>query len=100
METQQLRLHTGQEALDQEFTEAVLVFSDNTFEEAGKQVRWTRDPGARLDQLYASRQKEREDNGAEWLPRIFLSVLSADRPRTAFFGAELKTGKGWIQVVY
>ncbi len=99
LEAQQLRLHTGQDVLDMEFTEAALVFSDQTFDEVNHQAKWQRGSDVRLAQLYVSRQQEREDAGAELLPRLFQGVLSADRNRTALFAADLKTEKkGWVHV--
>jgi hypothetical protein len=96
-ELQQLKLFTRQEKLNAEFTDATFTFSDGLVEEVSKQVKW-RD-GGNGDDVYAKRQQEREDIGGEYLPRIFKSVLSADRKRTAYFLADLKVkDHGWIQV--
>ncbi len=95
-ETQQLRLFTKQDKLDMTFSESTFSFTDGLLDEVGKQVKW-RDGGA-ADELYAKRQQEREDVGAEYLPRLFKSVMSPDRKRTAYFLADLKTEKSWIEV--
>ncbi len=96
-EKQQLRLFLKRDSLDLEFTEAVFCFADNTFEELGGQVHWAPSADTRLGRLYHDRQQEREDAGAELLPRLFQSILSADRQRTALFSADLKTKeKDWV----
>ncbi len=97
LEQQQLRLFTGQDALDMEFSEATFSFNDNTAEQLAAAGR-AGGAAARLQELYLSRQNDREDVGAELLPRLFKGVLSKDRKRGAFFVADLKTrDKGWIQ---
>lgn len=96
-EAQQLKLFTQQERLAATFSEATFTFSDGLLEEVEKQVKWKDGPGG--DDFYAKRQQEREDVGGEYLPRIFKSVMSPDRKRTAYFLADLKTKEaGWIQV--
>jgi len=98
-EAQQLRLLTGQDRLAMDFIEAAFVFSDDTFEEVGRNARWGPGAESKLPEIYLDRQKQREDVGAELLPRLVKSVLSADRKRTALFAADLKTNeKGWIHV--
>jgi hypothetical protein len=98
-ETQQVWLHTGQETLDLEFTDAAFVFSDETFDQIGRGATWRTEPGTQLAEIYADRQRQREECGAELLPRLFRSIVSADRSRSSFFFAELKTEKkGWIYV--
>ena len=97
-EAQQLRLFTKQDKLDMTFSEATFSFTDGLLDEVGKQVKW-KDGGA-ADELYAKRQQEREDVGAEYLPRLFKSVMSPDRKRTAYFLADLKSDKSWIEVRY
>ena len=80
------------------FTDATFSFTDGFAEEIAKQVKWQAN-GPAGDDLYANRQKDREDMGAEYLPRLFKSVLSPDRQRTAYFLADLKTKeKGWVEV--
>ena len=96
-EAQQLKLFTGQEKLAATFTEATFTFNDGLLEEVGKQVKWKDGPSG--DDFYAKRQQEREDIGGEYLPRVFKSVMSPDRKRTAYFLADLKTKEaGWVQV--
>jgi hypothetical protein len=96
-EAQQLKLFTRQERLSAAFSEATFTFSDGLMEEVEKQVKWKDGPGG--DDLYAKRQQEREDIGGQYLPRIFKSVMSPDRKRTAYFLADLKTKEaGWVQV--
>src|SRR2546423_5076211 len=98
MEAQQLRLFTKQDKLDMPFADATFSFSDSLLDEISKQVKW-QPAGPASDALYANRQKEREEVGAEYLPRLFKSVLSTDRQRTAYFLADLKTkDKGWVEV--
>jgi len=97
-EARQLRLFTKQDKLDMTFSDATFSFTDGFYEDVAKQVKWASSAGAG-DDLYAKRQKEREDLGAEYLPRLFKSVLSGDRKRTAYFLADLKAkDKGWIEV--
>ena len=100
LEVQQLRLFTKQDKLNMAFTDATFSFTDSLLDEVAKQVKWqTGAPAA--DDLCANRQKEREDLGAEYLPRLFKGVWSPDRPRTAYFLADLKTReKGWVEVRY
>jgi len=98
-EKRQLRSLTGKEALDMEFSEAVFVFADGTAEELGGKVQWGAASGAQTGRLFLNRHQAREDVGEELLPRLFKSVLSGDRRRTALFAADLKTNeKGWIAV--
>ncbi len=97
IEAHQLQLLAGQESLGMEFTEATFTFSDGTFGEIGRQVHWRPAPDSSIGSLYLKRQDAREGVGAELVPRLFKSVLSNDRKRTAFFAADLKTNeKGWI----
>jgi peptidase M1-like protein len=98
IEAQQLFLFTKQPKLDMPFTDATFSFTDGLLEEVAKQVKW-QGTGPAADELYAKRQQEREDLGAEYLPRLFKSVMSGDRKRTSYFLAELKTkDKGWVEV--
>ena len=98
-EAQQLRLFTKQDKLDMTFSEATFSFTDGLLDEVGKQVKWK--DGAPADELYAKRQQEREDAGAEYLPRLFKSVMSPDRKRTAYFLADMKTKEAsWVEVRY
>jgi hypothetical protein len=96
-EAQQLRLFTKQDRLNVDFTDATFSFTDGLLEEVRKQVKW-QTSGATSDDLYAKRQKEREDLGESSMPRLLQSILSADRARTAYFLADLKTDKSWVEV--
>ncbi len=99
VEAHQLRLFTKQDKLDAVFTDATFSFTDGFFDEVAKQVRWSPSAAA-ADDLYVKRQQQREDLGAAHVPRLFKSVLSGDRKRTAFFLADLKTkDKGWVEAV-
>jgi hypothetical protein len=101
LEVQQLQLFTGKRSLEMEFTEATLTFTDGTYDEVAKQVRWASAADAHLAELYERRQQEREDLGAAVLPRLFQGVLSGDRKRTALFVADLNTKeKGWMEVSF
>ncbi len=97
VEAYELRLFTKQDKLDMSFSEAAFSFTDGFFDEIARQVKWQ--TGAPGDDLYAKRQKDREQLGAAYLPRLYKSVLSGDRQRTAYFLADLKTKeKGWVEV--
>jgi len=96
-EAQQLHLFTKQDKLNVEFTDATFSFTDGLFDEVAKQVKW-RSSGPAADDLYAKRQAEREDLGESAMPRLLQSILSADRARTEYFLADLKTDKGWVEV--
>ncbi len=97
IEAQQLRLFTKQDKLDMPFTEATFSFTDGLFDEVAKQVKW-QPSGPVNDDLYAKRQKEREDLGESALPRLLQGILSTDHARTAYLSADLKiTGKDWVE---
>jgi len=96
-EAQQLRLFTKQDRLNVEFGDATFSFTDGLLDEIGKQVKW-QTSGPAADDLYAKRQKEREDLGESSMPRLLQSILSADRARTAYFLADLRIDKGWVEV--
>jgi len=96
IEAEQLALFTKQTKLDMTFSEATFSFTGSLYDEIAKQVKWQNAPGA--DDLYAKRQQEREELGAEYLPRLFEGVLSPEPRRTEYFLADLKTKeKGWIE---
>ncbi len=100
IEREQLQLFTKQDKLDMSFGEATFSFTDKFFEEVAAQVKWQQG-GQANDNLYASRQTERENLGAAYLPRLFKGVLSPDKARTAYFLADLKSKeKGWVEVRY
>jgi len=97
IEAQQLKLFKKQDKLDMSFTDATLSFTDGLFEEVEKQVKWQASGGPN-DDIYAKRQKDREDLGESAVPRLLQGVLSADRARTAYFLADLKVaGKDWVE---
>jgi len=97
IEGQQLRLFTRQDRLDVSFSDATFSFTDGLVDELSKQVKWQA-TGPASDDLYGKRVKEREDLGESSLPRLLESILSTDRTRTAYFLADLKTDKSWIEV--
>src|SRR6266849_2950308 len=100
IEAQQLRLFTKQDKLDMPFTDGTFSFTDGLFDEVAKQVQWQPSGGA-SDDLYANRQKAREDLGEAAVPRLLQGVLSADGARTAYFLADLKVaGKDWVEFHY
>jgi hypothetical protein len=100
LEAQQLKLFTGHETMAMEFSEATFSFTDFTFDEVAAQVKWS-GADAGLGGLYTGRQQDREDVGAEVVPRIFKGILSKDRKATALCFADLKTSdKGWVAVQY
>ncbi|HTQ58686.1 MAG TPA: M1 family aminopeptidase [Candidatus Solibacter sp.] len=98
LEAQQLRLFTKQDKLNVDFSDATFSFTDGLFDEVAKQVKWQA-AGPAGDDLYAKRQKERENLGESALPRLMQSILSADRTRMAYFLADMKTSeKSWVEV--
>lgn len=97
-EAQQLRLFVKQDKLDVSFTDATFSFTDGLVDEVAKQVKW-QTSGPAADDLYAKRQKEREDLGESSMPRLLQGILSTDRARTAYFLADLKVNdKNWVEV--
>ena len=100
-EAQQLQLFTKQSSLSMEFSEATFSFTDGTFDEVSKQVKWTNATDNSLGNLYQSRQRFREELGAQIVPRIFEGLLSENRAKTAYFAAEVKTNNaGWVLATY
>ena len=97
-EQQQLRLLAKLEAIQLDFTEAVFMFTDATFEEVTAKAQWA--SGAQISApatLFIERQQAREDVGAELLPKFYQYAVSSSQPRAQFFAADLKTvQKGWI----
>jgi len=82
------------------FTDATFSFTDGLFDEVAKQVKWQASGGSAED-LYANRQKAREDLGQAALPRLLQGILSADRARTGYFLADLRAGgKDWVECQY
>jgi hypothetical protein len=100
IEAQQLKLFTKQVRLDLPFTDATFSFTDGLADDLAKQLKWQA-AGPASDDLYANRQKAREDLGEAALPRLLQGMLAADRVRTAYFLADLKVaGKGWVEFRY
>jgi hypothetical protein len=100
-EAQQLELFTKQKSLSLDFTQATFSFTDGTFEEVAKQVKWVTARDNSLAELYENRQRAREDLAAEMVPRIYEGVLSANRNQTAYFAADMKTDSfGWVLARY
>lgn len=100
-EAQQLQLFAKVPTLNADFDQATVSFTDGTFDEVAKEVKWTSAGDNSLADLYQKRQRTREDLAAEIVPRIFEGVLSGDHQRTAYFAAELKTSNdGWILAKY
>ncbi len=98
LESQQLYLFTKQDKLDMAFSEATFSFTDALLDEVAKQLKWQPN-GPAADDLYAKRQRDREDLGESAVPRLLQGILSEDRSRTAFFLADLKTkDRGWVEV--
>ncbi len=98
-EAQQLRLFTKRDALDLEFAEATFCFTDGLLNEMAGHLQWIE--GRPSDNLYAKRQQEREDAGAEYVPKLFKSLMSPDKKHTAYFVIDLNTKEmGWIEVRY
>ncbi len=96
-EAQQLKLFTKQDKLNVNFSEATFSFTDGLLDEVGKQVKW-QTSGSAADELYAKRQKDREDLGESSMPRLLQGILSADKTRNAYFLADLKADKGWVEI--
>ena len=100
IEAQQLKLFTKQVKLDMPFTDATFSFTDGLVGDLAKQAKWQAS-GLPSDDLYANRQKAREDLGEAALPRLLAGILAADRVRTAYFLADLKIGgKDWVEFRY
>ena len=98
VEAQQLRFFTGKDVFDMEFTEAVITFTDKTYDEVAATVQWEPSAAdASLAKTYKERQEFLENYGAQLLPRLVKGVLSADKKQTELFFAEVKTAeKGWV----
>ncbi len=96
-ERQQIQLFLGTDRIDLAFSEAVLSFSNNIYNELSAQLHET-EPGLGIEDLYASRTQHLEELGASFLPRLFKSVLSDDHTTNGIFRADLKTAEmGWVE---
>ena len=84
LEAQQLRLHTGQDSLDMEFTEAVLLFDDRTFEEVSQQAKWQRrlrcPPGTELCQAASRSARMPGPNCCLVCLRVFFAETAVEAP--------------------
>lgn len=100
LEIQQLRFHSKQAPLEAEFTEALLVFTDNTLDELRRQANFQSGDVADLQSLYWDRNADLIRWGLNWEPPV-LKSLGSDRPeRYALFVAELKTrSHGWLTLI-
>jgi hypothetical protein len=98
-EAQQLDLLLKGDSVDFQFTDAVLNFSSDAFDELARQLTWSPSNSGNLADLYRSRMHEWEERGSPLQPRIVQSLLSAGGKRDAFLDVELKTdGRGWMMV--
>lgn len=99
IEGQQLKLFAKEEKVNFSFTDATFSFTDDLADELAKRVKW--EGAGANDDLYASRQKAREDLGEAALPRMLQGLTAADRKRTSYFLADLKlSGKDWVEFRY
>jgi hypothetical protein len=99
-EAQQLKFFAKEEKINFSFTDATFSFTDGLVEEVAKQAKWL-SSAVPNDDLYANRQKTREDLGEAALPRMLQGILTADRGRAAYFLADLKlSGKDWVEFHY
>ncbi|HEV2489474.1 MAG TPA: hypothetical protein VGT03_06680 [Candidatus Acidoferrales bacterium] len=69
-EAQQLELFTKQKTLSLDFTDATFSFTDETFDDIARQVKWVSLTDTSLAKLYQDRQRAREGLAAEIVPRI------------------------------
>jgi hypothetical protein len=100
LERQQLAFHTGQQALEAEFTEAIFIFAGDTWNELGDQLEFRSGDTADLGKLYRSRNHDLRRVGLSWEPRILKSLLAEEPTQHAFLVAELKTRKhGWLSLM-
>ena len=100
LEAQQLQFMAHTNAINVEFTEATFSFTDTFLQDVSGSMKWTPSPAGQLTDLYGKRQTEREDVGAEIVPRVFLGVLSGNA-RSAYFAGEFKTeAYGWVMAKY
>lgn len=97
LERQQLTLLTGHPLLDDDFTEAIFVFTDRTADELRGQIHWKPgDPGELLT-LYEQRRNRWTHYGLSWESRVLKGLLAAKPEDSALFVAELNTrSHGWV----
>lgn len=100
LEKQQLAFHSGQEILEAEFTEGVLLFTDNTADELAAQASFRPGDPASLQSLYSDRNDRWTHYGLNWEPRLLKALLSAPPGAPTLFVAELKTRQhDWLTLV-
>jgi len=99
-EKQQLAFHSGGEALEAEFTEAVFLFTDATLEDLQRQAQFQSGPAADLEELYRDRNGKWTHYGLNWELRLLKNLLAetpSDRP---LFVAELNTRQhDWLTLI-
>jgi hypothetical protein len=99
LEAQQLEFFTRQKTMNAAFDQAVFSFTDKAFDEISAKVQWA--GTSPNDALYATRMQQNEDLGAAFLPRLFKSVMGADRTKSALFLADVKIREyGWVDALY
>ena len=97
LEIQQLKFHTGAEEFQVDFSEAVFIFSDSTYDDIAAQVQLGAGDAAGLQKLYADRNQKLTYYGLNYEPRLLRGLFSSQPEKYAFFHAELKTDKyGWL----
>ncbi len=103
-EMQQLQFHTGSTSLEIEFSEAVFVFSDGTFDEISQKVTLGAGDAGSLNKVftdrsgqYKNRNHSRDVVALDWGARL-LQALTAEQPAPLdFFQVEIKTAEhGWV----
>ncbi|MFQ5658532.1 MAG: hypothetical protein ACE5G5_13405 [Candidatus Methylomirabilales bacterium] len=100
LEKRQLAFHSGQELLEAEFTEAVFVFTDNTYEELALELTFQPTEPGELQVLYQERRNRWARYGVNWEPRVLKALLAAEPDRHALFVAELNTREhGWVTLI-
>jgi hypothetical protein len=98
LEAQQLEFFTKQKTMNAAFDQATFSFTDKTYDEISAKVQWG--GTAPNDGLYATRMQQNEDLGAAFLPRLFKSVMGADRTKSALFLADVKVREyGWVDAL-
>ena len=96
IEAHQLQRRTGQPELNLEFDKALLIFTDETYDELSRQGRKFSGGGSFLT-LYKERQEKMDRWGLNWEPQVLRSLLSLDRERTRLFHAQVYTSqKKWV----
>lgn len=101
MERQQMRLHSGSEALDAEFEQAVFIFSQTTADELADLPSTSQGVASGFASLFRKRTGVMRRWGFHWEPRLLKSLLAEDSTPHTFFAAEVKTRRhGWLTLVF